>query len=286
MNIKEQYIGFIGQGFIGGNLANNFESRGFKNLVRYSLESKYIGNKSKLSKCWVIFLAVPTPTENEKFNDKILWKAMKNTYPGQVVVIKSTVPPDIIRDIQYEFDSRIIVLCPEFLSEDTAVEDTDKPERNIFGVRDPLDDYLIGKVADLKIVMPEALNNYICSYEEASLAKYAGNCFFYVKNMFFNIIKDLSDSYGCDWEVLHNMIMGDKRIHPIHTNPIDKGGRGAAGHCLIKDFVSLRNMVDDKLEGDIPAGKIFRSNESKNKELLKSTNKDINLLQGVYGDNI
>jgi 3-hydroxyisobutyrate dehydrogenase-like beta-hydroxyacid dehydrogenase len=36
-------IGFIGQGFIGRNYADNFEKRGF-DIVRYAKEKPYDGN--------------------------------------------------------------------------------------------------------------------------------------------------------------------------------------------------------------------------------------------------
>ena len=54
-------IGFIGQGFIGKNYANDFENRGFE-VVRYALENGYHVNKNGISDCDITFVAVPTPT--------------------------------------------------------------------------------------------------------------------------------------------------------------------------------------------------------------------------------
>jgi predicted dinucleotide-binding enzyme len=54
-------IGFIGQGWIGRHYADEFESRMY-DVVRYSLEEQYIGNKDRISTCTVVFIAVPTPT--------------------------------------------------------------------------------------------------------------------------------------------------------------------------------------------------------------------------------
>ena len=40
-------IGFIGQGWIGKNYADDFEKRGFT-TVRYALEAPYVQNKEKI----------------------------------------------------------------------------------------------------------------------------------------------------------------------------------------------------------------------------------------------
>ena len=60
MNTKEK-IGFIGQGFIGKNYADDFERRGFE-VIRYALEEPYRANKEKIRECDIVFIAVPTPT--------------------------------------------------------------------------------------------------------------------------------------------------------------------------------------------------------------------------------
>ena len=44
---KNKKIGFIGQGYIGKNYANDFEKRGY-NIVRYALEQPYITNNEKI----------------------------------------------------------------------------------------------------------------------------------------------------------------------------------------------------------------------------------------------
>ena len=47
---KKLKIGFVGQGYVGKNYADYFESRGFK-TIRYSLEGPYIKNKDLISLC-------------------------------------------------------------------------------------------------------------------------------------------------------------------------------------------------------------------------------------------
>ena len=282
MNYKK--IGFIGQGFVGGNLADNYEGRGYKEMmVRYDLSPKYVGNKSEIRKCDLVFIAVPTPSTPEGFDDSILFNAIASTSPGTVIVIKSTVPPEIIRDVQYFYADRIIMLCPEFLTEATARFDTDKPERNMIGIANIQVPELIEKAQAVVDTLPVAPYNKICTYEEASLAKYAGNCFFVLKNMFFNVLYDLAESYGADWETLHDMIIHDNRINQDHTNVLHKGGRGAGGHCLIKDFAAFNGMVKKHLPEDKLSKRLVDDIVKKNIDLLKASGKDKDLLEGVYG---
>ena len=54
-------IGFIGQGWIGKNYADDFEERGFE-VVRYGLEPEFAENKDRIKDCDIVFVAVPTPT--------------------------------------------------------------------------------------------------------------------------------------------------------------------------------------------------------------------------------
>ena len=79
-------IGFIGQGFIGKNYADDFERRGFS-VTRYSLEEPYRGNKEKIKECDIVFIAVPTPTTPEGFDDSILRGVLPLVKEGKTAVI-------------------------------------------------------------------------------------------------------------------------------------------------------------------------------------------------------
>lgn len=279
--MKFKLVGFIGQGFVGGSLSNNFENRGY-DIVRYDVSEKYKDNLSKLAKCDLIFIAVPTPSTPNGFNPSILFSVIDLCPDNSTVVIKSTVPPEYIRHL-YIYNQRLnIIYSPEFLSEDTAQADTDRPERNILGISSLTAEGIDLANAVIK-TLPKAQHNYICTFEEASLTKYAGNCFFVVKNMFFNVLHDLAKDYDADWETLRKIILGDSRIHPVHTNPIHKGGRGAGGACLIKDYATFKSMVKERL-GNKKFNKMIDSVEKLNISLLKNSGKSLNLLKGVYGE--
>jgi UDP-glucose 6-dehydrogenase len=72
---------------------------------------------------------------------------------------------------------------------------------------------------------------------------------------------------------------------PKYMNPVHKTGRGAGGHCFIKDFAAFSELYKEKV-GDTIGNSILDSLEEKNLNLLLSSKKDLDLLQGVYGDNI
>ena len=90
--MKKQIIGFIGQGWIGKNYADDFEDRGYK-VVRYDLE-KYKMNKSKIKTCDIVFIAIPTPSTIKKGQDYVdvdinetLFKVVRDdTKDGQIIV--------------------------------------------------------------------------------------------------------------------------------------------------------------------------------------------------------
>jgi len=287
IKIVNMKIGFVGTGFIGGNLSANFLKRGFEDIILYD-RSEHAGNKELVCKQDITFVAVPTPTLPTGFDSSILKEVMDLPFKeGAIVVIKSTVPPHILREIANAHKGKIIMHCPEFLSELTAGEDTDNPDRNIVGISDISDPQLIRKAKDVLAILPKksdgTTKEFVCTLEEASLAKYAGNCFFYVKNVFFNMLYDLASAYDCNWESLRDMVIGDSRIHPVHTNPVHKGGRGAGNHCLIKDFAAFINMYAVNKFQDPIGNNILRDVEKKNIQLLKSSGKDLDLLEGVYG---
>ena len=276
-------VGFIGQGYIGKNLADNFESRRIP-VIRYSEEKEYVGNKDLIKDCDIVFVAVPTPTIDSKFDGSILEEVIALTKPGAMVVIKSTIVPDFARELAAIYPDRFIMVNPEFLNEVTARYDTDNPVRNIIGVPD-VDD------ADWKIrartvmdLLPKANIGMVCTYEEASLIKYAGNCFLYTKIIFFNLLHDLAKDYKADWNTVVNAVTADPRIGPAYTEIKHKSGRGAGGHCLVKDFVAFRKLYFMRVgSDDVDGCSLLINNEMKNKKLLKNSNKDLDILREVYG---
>lgn len=275
-------IGFIGQGFVGKNHADDYERRNY-NTIRYSLEPQFIQNKFKIKECDIVFIAVPTPTTPAGFDDSIVRKAVSLVAPGKIAVIKSTVVPGTTESIQDEYPDRIVLHAPEFLSEATASRDAAFPDRNIIGM--PKNTLKHRNAANTVLeTLPQAPYNKICSAREAEIIKYARNTLAFTRIVFTNILYDLSRSMNAEWSVIEEAISADPDNGSTYSKPIHKSGRGAGGHCFIKDFAAMRHFFNHHLD-DPKSNQVLRALEEKNIELLIKTNKDLDLLEGVHGKN-
>ena len=282
-NIKQK-IGFVGLGWIGKHLYLNFKERGYK-TVPYSLEKPYVKNKNKIKDCDIVFVAVPTPTTPNGFDDSILSKALKIVGNKKIVVVKSTILPGTLLKLQEKYPKIYLMHSPEFLVESTVVYNTTNPERNIIGI--PIDNREYRKKA--KIVMstlPYAPYSIICNSEESALIKYGGNCFLFMKIVFMNILYDLvkSSTHISDysWDIVKDAISADSRIGRSHIDPVHKTGRGGGGDCFIKDMEAFYSMYKGII-GDENGIKVLKSTIDKNLQYLIESNKDLDIIEGVYG---
>jgi nucleotide sugar dehydrogenase len=277
-------VGFIGQGWIGKNYADDFERRGHT-VVRYALEEPYVSNKEKIAECDIVFIAVPTPTTPQGFDASYLRAVLPLIGKGKAAVIKSTMLPGMTAKLQEEFPDIVILHSPEFLREAHAAEDAAHPDRNIMGI--PLDDEAHQAAAKLALtVLPKAPYEKVMSATAAELVKYAGNVFLAMKVVYANMLYDLSASLGISYEEAKEAIAADPRIGPSHLSPVsasghtDKAGRGAGGHCFIKDLEAFRRLYAElhDAQGDALLTDLVR----KNNRLLTDSGKDLDLLKGVY----
>lgn len=273
-------IGFIGQGFIGKNYADEFESRGYE-VTRYALEEPYKQNKDKIADCDIVFIAVPTPTTPDGFDATNIRNVLPLVGNGKTAVVKSTILPKTTEKLQEEFGDIYVLHSPEFLVEKSAATDAANPSRNILGVPHQTEEYE-QQAQDVLDILPDADYETIVHSRDAELVKYGGNCFFYFKVMYFNILYDLAQKLECDFGEVRDAVAHDPRIGNSHMSPVHDSGRGAGGHCFIKDFAAFRELAEENL-GSEEEKQALRSLEEMNKWLLESSGKDLDLLKGVYG---
>ena len=276
-------IGFIGQGWIGRHYADEFESRMY-DVIRYALEEPYVQNREYIPECEVVFIAVPTPTTKEGFDASIIRESLSLVGKGKTAVIKSTLLPGTTEKLQNEFPDIFVLHSPEFLVEATAARDAAKPQRNLVGIPIDTPEYRQKAVAVLRI-LPEAPYQKVMKAKDAELVKYAGNCFLYTKVMFMNMLHDMVEHAGGEWKAMHEAMINDPRIGESHTQVVHKSGRGAGGHCLIKDFEAFRLMYKEQVPDDY-GDEVLLSMVKMNNNLLVSSDKDLDLLKGVYGEEI
>lgn len=272
-------IGFIGQGWVGRHYADDFEARGYE-VVRYALEEPYKENKAKIVDCDIVFVAVPTPTTPDGFDDSALRSVLPLIGFGKIAVIKSTVLPGTTISLQQSYPDIFVLHSPEFLVEKTAAYDAAHPNRNIVGVPYDTEEYC-AKAQQVLDVLPHAPYERIMPAQDAELVKYAGNCFLFTKVVFMNVLYDLANATGADWETVRDAMVHDLRIGESHTQPVHSSGRGAGGHCFVKDFEAFRQLY--RRVGDVYGDAMLDALTKKNMDLLVHSGKDRAILEAVYG---
>ena len=280
MTAKKPLIGFVGQGYVGGSYANNFEARGFS-VVRYSLEPKWVGNKKKIRDCDIVFVCVPTPTTPKGFDISIVRSGLSLVGKGKIAIIKSTVQPGTTKALQKRFPGKIILCSPEFLSVATAQHDADHPFSNIIGIPSANKKH---KSAARSVLgtLPKAPFSLIADSNEAELIKYAHNMSGYTQVLTFNLIYDMAQYQRSRWEPIQKAIEADPLVCNRYANPIHKSGRGAGGACFIKDMAAFARLYEKTVRR--PEGLAFLKAAQKNNiALLTETGKDLHLLADVYG---
>lgn len=281
-------IGFIGQGFIGKNYADDMERRGYT-VVRYALEEPYRNNAGRISECDIVFIAVPTPTTTQGFSADIVDQSINLVGAGKTVVLKSTILPGTTAQLQSKYSDRVVLYSPEFLSEKTAAQDAASPFSNIIGMA--VDDEAHRAAAQAVLsVLPQAPHVQVCTSTEAELIKYSHNLNGYFQILLSNILYDAAQELGARWDEIETALRHDPMITNRYIRPLHQSGhagavpgRGAGGHCFIKDFAAFRELYERLLAQDKVGVDVLRALEQKNKELLRQSGKDIDLLEGVYG---
>lgn len=283
-------VGFIGQGWIGKNYADNYEARQFS-VVRYSLEKEFVKNKKKIAECDFVMIAVPTPTTNKGFDISFVESAIGVTKPGQSIVIKSTMIPGSTLKLAKKFKDRYIFHSPEFLSERTAKYDVDRPHANVIGM--PISNKEYKKRAEeIMKTFPTAPFSLACTSLEAEIIKYSRNIHGYFEVLFYNIFFDYVKALHSDYDVIKSYIERDPLHVSRYASPIHASGhdlknpkRGAGGHCFIKDFKAFRESFE-ALNLDSKSIEVLKALEKKNIDLLVDSDKDLDLLREVYGSDI
>lgn len=276
-------IGCIGQGFVGKNLSNDLEERGF-NVIRYSLDDAYILNQNKIKDCDIVFIAVPTPTTPEGFNHDLIREVLPLVKDGSIVVLKSTLIPGTTQKLQDEFKNKIILCSPEFLSEQTASFDSARPYVNVIGMAY---DTASHRQAALKVqsVLPHTSHNFIVPSGAAEVYKYAHNLNGYFRIILTNLLFDMAEKNNVDWADVKSMMDSDIMMSPYYNKPVHKGGRGAGGNCFVKDMAAFRHEYEALFEKEDEQGiAVLKALERKNLQLLTATSKSQEIIRQVYGE--
>lgn len=255
-------------------MAQNFKERWY-NVIQYSLEQEYINNLEQVQNADIVFVAVPTPTRNRKFDKSILEDAISKTTPWQKIVIKSTVLCWTTDYFQEKYQDRYLFHSAEFLTERNAKWDVDKPSRNVVWYTEISKPF----AQEIMDVLPASENgNVFCTAKESELWKYASNFLLTAKILMANLIYDLCEKYGVEYNNVKNIVAKDSRIGTSHLGVVFEWWRWANGHCFPKDMAAFHEMYGeyDKLWDEL-----LEALEKYNAELNISTNKQVEIIETV-----
>jgi UDPglucose 6-dehydrogenase len=105
------------------------------------------------------------------------------------------------------------------------------------------------------------------SSDESEFVKYAANCFFATKVMFFNEMLLLAEKKGLNWKKIEEGVMSDGRIAKSHFQvPGHDGDKGFGGTCFPKDINALIKTFE--AEGLDP--KVLKAVWEQNKAIRKN----------------
>jgi UDPglucose 6-dehydrogenase len=169
----------------------------------------------------------------------------KDQINPHLLVFRSTMLPGTMRNVVVNYlqsnssSSTIgrdynICFNPEFLRQNTALEDFFKPDRVVIG-----EDGIGGSEPLEGIYQQLTQNIIVTSYEAAEMIKYASNCFLSLKISFFNEIGLICKQMGIDDKAVSVGVSLDKRIGNYGT----QFGKPFEGACLPKDTEALAGFI-------------------------------------------
>jgi len=227
----------------------------------------------------VSFLTIATPTVNGKIDlepirnaAKFLGGLLAHKKKYHLVVVKSTVLPGttenmIIKEIEQMSDKKAgkdfgVCMNPEYLREESAINDSRKPWVTLIGELDKKSGDLLESIYK-KFASPI----FRCTLMEAEMQKYIHNLYNAVKITFYNEMRQIAQANSLDAEKLFriNALSAEGMWNPMYG--IRNFGP-YSGHCLPKDTQAFYDWTE---KNDLDAS-LLRAAISVNNNLMKKLN--------------
>ena len=241
-------IGIIGQGYVGTAIKLGFQDH-YK-VLTYDKFDLAKSTHSKISdlveETKVIFVCVPTPMRKDGtcytgIVEEVIREINENAN-GQIVVIKSTVPPGTTDRINEEYTHTTTIFNPEFLTEANFIQDFKNQSRIILGG----DRKGTNKVRQIySRIFPNA-TIVKTGAKHAEMVKYFTNCFLATKVSFANEMYNICQQLDLDYDKVVEYATYDERLGKSHwAVPGPDGKLGFGGSCFPKDIQAIINFADD-----------------------------------------
>lgn len=196
----------------------------------------------------VVFICVPTPPTASGGADLSFIEAVSRDIAGaldgyRLIVEKSTVPVrtgEHVRSVIGKYAGKgadfDVASNPEFLREGSAIEDTLRPDRIVFGVGTRRAEMVLRDV-----YKPFKAPIVVTDIKSAELIKHASNSFLALKISYANHLAAVCEKAGANvTEVVRGMGL-DPRIGPAFLN----AGIGYGGSCFPKDVAAFEAIARD-----------------------------------------
>ncbi len=232
--------GIAGTGMVGGALEKYLEKRGGVEIFVYDKGQKR-GSMEEVNKADTVFICVPTPYQEEAggFDLSYVEETCQNLKGEKTVVIKSTVLPGTTEILQKKYPAHRFLFNPEFLVEAKAQETMEKPDRQIMGYTEKS----LEEAEKVMEILPDAPYKKTMPATEAEMVKYFGNNFLSVKVIFGNLMYDICQNLGIDYDMVREAASKDPRVGPSHLEIFHGGYKGYGGKCLPKDTKALIQLA-------------------------------------------
>ena len=221
MGVRLARLAFVGTSHAAFHLRKAAEEKGFQIVP--------VGEAD------VVFISEDTPIAADGTRDEAPIRRLVHAaaFTSGTIVVTSQVTPGFTRNL------RMDCYCQtETLRMKDAEERARKPEMMIVGCE------------DIEVPLPEAYVEYLWAFgcpilrttlEEAEFSKIAFNMALAMQVDYANRMKAACDKIGADWDVVKQVVHGDKRIGPhAYLDP----GRWQDSLHLLRDAVTLKAIED------------------------------------------
>jgi UDPglucose 6-dehydrogenase len=191
--------------------------------------------------CSIFLLCLPTDSmdDSKDLDTSLIEPAIaeiSKCYPDAAIVIKSTLPANFCQNQMDKFPNINLLYSPEFLREDSALEDVLYPERTVVSG----DHELASEIGQIFLTISKVPGSlYLTDFEEAELIKLGANSFLALRVAFFNEIDSYCFINGMNSRTVLDALCADRRIGNSYNNP----SFGYGGYCLPKDTNALGSQL-------------------------------------------
>ena len=225
-------VGIVGFGFVGQAVYGSLSKDVIDDVVIYD-KYKKIGSFTNALMTKVMFCCISTPSTEDGQDPteykEFLYTLVKKNYKG-IVVIKSTI---LYSSIEEFVDKLNIVHNPEFLSQNTSVQDFAEQKVVILGGRVDHSKEVSQVYDELFDLRDDVVYEY-CTIEESINFKYVHNVYHAYKVLFWNFVHEQFGNTR-KYSDLYHQVVERNELSKIAAD----GKFGFGGHCFPKDLRAL-----------------------------------------------